>query len=142
MTVRQSQGFGPVPKIRPTWNRKRPRSNPDKPTPTETPAGMGTRCRSGRRPGGAGLAITDQGLQVYLNLPAGYDAVSQSRQCVKAHVKAWDSVRTKAMRRKPARAEESPTAPELAKGPPATGRADGLWEPGAGGWRPGGSETA
>jgi hypothetical protein len=59
--------------------------------------GMGTRCRSGRRPGGSDLAIIGQGSQAYLSLPAGCVAVSQSRQSIKAHVKAWDSVRTKAM---------------------------------------------
>jgi hypothetical protein len=51
--------------------------------------------------------------------------VSQSRQCIKAHIIAWDSVRTNEMGRKSTKVEESPTSPELTKGPPATGVRDG-----------------
>jgi len=88
-------------------------------------AGMGTRCRSGRRPGGTDLAIIGQGLQADLSLPSSCKGVSQSRQCIKAHIIAWDSVRTNEMGRKSTKVEESPTAPELTKGPPATGVRDG-----------------
>jgi len=88
-------------------------------------AGMGTRCRSGRRPGGTDLAIIGQGLQAYLSLPPRCMGVSHSRQCIKAHIIAWDSVRTNEMRRKSTRVEESPTPPELAKGAPARAVCDG-----------------
>jgi len=46
------------------------------------------------------------------------------------------------MGRESARAEETPTTPELAKVPPGDGKARRMWEPGAGGRRPGGSESA
>jgi len=86
---------------------------------------MGTRCRSGRRPGGTDLAIIGQGLQADLSLSPSCMGVSQSRQCIEAHIIAWDSVRTNEMGRKSTRVEESPTPPELTKGPPATGVRDG-----------------
>jgi len=88
-------------------------------------AGMGTRCRSGRRPGGSVLAIIEQGLQANLSLPPSCNGVSYSRQCSKAHIIAWDSVRMKAMGRESTRVEETPTTPELAKDLPVTGQTDG-----------------
>jgi len=59
-----------------------------------------------------------------------------------AHIIAGDSVRTKAMRRESARVEETLTTPELAKDFPGNRVSRRMWEPGAGGWRPGGSVSA
>jgi hypothetical protein len=47
---------------------------------------MGTRCRSGRRPGGSVIAIRGQGSQADLSLPPCCNGVSHSRQCNEAHI--------------------------------------------------------
>jgi len=95
---------------------------------------MGTRCRSGRRPGGSDLAKIGQGSQADLSLSPCCKGVSQSRQYIEAHIIAWDSVRTNEMRRESTKVEESSTSPELTKDPPREGggatdvRAWGRWK--------------
>jgi len=44
------------------------------------------------------------------------------------------------MARESARAEETVTSPKLMKGLSGDGAGRRMWEPGAGGWRPGGSD--
>jgi len=46
------------------------------------------------------------------------------------------------MARKSATAEETATSPELSKGIFGDEEFRRMWEPGAGGWRPGGSDSA
>jgi len=46
------------------------------------------------------------------------------------------------MARESARADEIATPPEFTKGPSVTKYVRRMWEPGAGGWRPGGSDSA
>jgi len=87
-------------------------------------AGMGTRCWSGRRPGGSDLAITNQGSQANLSLPPSCTGVSYSKQC-DITTSGSGSVRTNEMERKTTRVAESSTPPEPSKGPPATECADG-----------------
>jgi len=123
VTFRQSKAFAPCLRLAPPGMQGR---GAIRQAEAMKIAGVGTRCRSGRRPGGTDLAIMGQGSQAYLSLPPSCRGVSQSRQCSKAHIIAWDSVRTNEMRRESARAEESPTTPELAKDPPVTGRCDGF----------------
>jgi len=95
-----------------------------------------------RRPGGSVLAGIRQGLQAYLSLPPSCDGVSYSKAERQAHVKVWDSVRTNGIVRESAKAEESATPPKASKGPSVTKCVRRMWEPGAGGWRPGGSGSA
>jgi len=46
------------------------------------------------------------------------------------------------MARESVKAEETATSPELPKDPSGDGDGRRTWEPGAGGWRPGGSGPA
>jgi len=75
VTFRQSKTFEILPKTRPTCEGKGrgairiSRRDEDPARAGEAVADMGTRCRSGRRPGGTDLAIIGQGLQAYLSLP-------------------------------------------------------------------------
>jgi hypothetical protein len=52
-----------------------------------------------RRPGGSGLAKTDQGLQTYLSLPSSCFGEANLKHGNKAHLKVWVSVRMKWMPR-------------------------------------------
>jgi len=88
-------------------------------------AGMGTRCRSGRRPGGSVLAIIEQGLQANLSLPPSCYGVATLKQGSTACIKAQDSVRKNGIAWESVRTEESATSPELAKESPVTGPFDG-----------------
>jgi len=59
-----------------------------------------------------------------------------------AHLRAWDSARKNEMTREPTQVDERATSPELPKDPSGDGEGQRMWEPGAGGWRPGGSDSA
>jgi len=52
-------------------------------------------------------------------------ALATPKQSITAHIIAQDSARTNEMVRESAKAEESPTSPELAKGPSVTSQSDG-----------------
>jgi len=78
-----------------------------------------------RRPGGTVLAIIGQGSQADLSLPPSCEGVSYLKQNDKAHIRAWDAVRTKEVVGESVRAEETITSPELAKDRPVTDSVDG-----------------
>jgi len=57
-------------------------------------------------------------------------ALANLKQNNKAHITAWDSVRTNGITREPAIAEESVTSPKSSKGPSG----DGACPTGVGAW--------
>jgi len=102
----------------------------------------GDPARERRRPGGSDLAEIGQGSQADLSLPSGCQGVSYSKARRLGPHRSSGSVRTNEMTRETARAVESATSPGPTKGPSVTKCVRRVWEPGAGGWRPGGSDSA
>jgi len=104
---------------------------------------MGTRCRCGRRPGGSVLARKGQGSQAYLSLPPSCDGVSYSKaRQLGPHTELgipWGRTGWIGNRREP---RKVPPHLSYRKAPSVTRCARRLWEPGAGGRRPGGSGSA